>query len=68
MKLKHLLTDFGGEFVYQAFEEYSAKEGIKWEPSTPYTLKQNGKTERLNYTLMSLVCFILAAMHLPKTL
>ena len=67
-KLKHLYTKFGGEFANQAFEEYTAKEGIKWEPSTPYTPEQNGKAERLNYTLMSLVCSILAAMHLPKTL
>ncbi len=29
-KLKHLRTDFGGEFANQAFEEYTAKPGIKW--------------------------------------
>ncbi len=28
-KLKHLRTDFEGEFANQAFEEYTAKEGIK---------------------------------------
>ena len=67
-KLKHLRTDFGGEFANQAFEEYTAKEGIKWEPSAPYTPEQNGKAERLNYTLMSPVRSILSAMHLPKTL
>ena len=67
-KLKHLRTDFGGEFANQAFEEYTAKEGIQWEPSAPYTPEQNGKAERLNYTLMSSVRSILAAMHLPKTL
>ena len=36
-KLKHLYTDFGGEFANQAFEEYVAREGVKWEPSAPYT-------------------------------
>ena len=56
-KLKHLRTDFGGEFANKAFEEYA-----------PYTPEQNGKAERLNYTLMSSVRSILAAMHLPKTL
>ncbi len=67
-KLKHLRTDFGGEFANQAFEEDTAKEGIKWEPSAPYTPEQNGKAERLNYTFMAPVCSILSAMHLPKTL
>lgn len=28
-KLKHLRTNFGGEFTNQAFEEYTAKKGIK---------------------------------------
>ncbi len=67
-KLKHLRTDFGREFANQAFEEYTAKESIKWEPSAPYTLEQNGKAERLNYTLMSPVRSILSAIHLSKTL
>ena len=67
-KLKHLYTDFGGEFANQVFKEYTAKEGVKWEPSAPYTLKQNGIAKRLNYTLMSSVRSILSAMHLPKTL
>lgn len=66
-KLKHLRTDFG-EFANQAFEEYTAKDGVKWEPSAPYTPEHNGKSERLNYTLMSSVRSILSAMHLPKTL
>ena len=67
-KLKHLRTDFGGEFANKAFEEYTSKEGVKWEPSAPYTPEQNGKAERLNYTLISSVRSILADMHLPKTL
>ena len=67
-KLKHLRTDFGGEFANHAFEEYTSKEDVKWEPSAPYTPEQNGKAERLNYSLMSSVRSILSAMHLPKTL
>ena len=38
-KLKHLYTDFGEEFAYQVFEEYTAKEGVKWKLSTPYIPK-----------------------------
>ena len=66
--VKPLRTDFGGEFANRAFEEYTAKECIKWEPSAPYTPEQNGKAELVNYTLMSPVRSILSAMHLPKTL
>lgn len=66
-KLKHLRIDFGKEFANQAFEAYIAKEGIKWELSAPYISEQNGKAERLNYTLISSVCSILAAMYLSKT-
>ncbi len=67
-KLKGLHTDFGGEFANHAFEEYSSKESVKWEPSAPYTLEQNGKAERLNYILMSSVRSNLAAIHLLRTL
>lgn len=67
-KLKHLRTNFGGEFANQAFEEYTAKESIKKKSNTPHTSKQNRKVECLNYTLISSVCSILAAIHLPKTL
>ena len=67
-KLKHLRTNFGREFANQAFKKYTAKEGVKWEPSAPYTPEQNGLAKCLNYTLMFLVRSILSAMHLPKTL
>ena len=30
-KPKHLRTDFGGEFANQSFEQYTVKEGNKWE-------------------------------------
>ncbi len=67
-KLKHLRTDFGRKFANKTFEEFTAKEGIKWEPSTSYTQEQNTKAERFNYTLMSSFGSILAAIHLPKML
>lgn len=67
-KLKHICINFREEFVNQAFEEYTTKKGIKWEPSVLYIPKQNGKAECLNYTLISLVCSFLAAIYLPKIL
>ena len=36
-KLKHLCTDFGEEFANQVFKEFTAKEGLKWEPNASYT-------------------------------
>ncbi len=53
--LKHLRTNFKGEFANKAFEEYTSKEGVKWELSAIYTSEQNEKAERLNYNLMSSV-------------
>lgn len=38
-KPKHLRTNFAGEFINQAFEEYTGKEDIKWEPSALYIPK-----------------------------
>lgn len=67
-KLKNLCNDFDREFTNHVFEKYTAEKGIKQKTSAPYTPEPNGKEEGLNDTLMSLVEFILAAIHLPKTL
>ncbi len=67
-KLKHLSTNFGRKFANKPFEKYTSKEGIKWEPSRFYTLKENKEAERLNYTLISSVQSILAAIYSLKTL
>ena len=67
-RLKHLHIDFKRKFANQAFEEYTSKEGVKCKPSALYTPDQNGKAERHNYTLMSLICSILFIKHLPKIL
>lgn len=58
-KLRHLHTDFGGEFANEAFEEYSAKEGIKWEPSVPYTpeKKQKGRTPPIHLDIFSSIYY-----------
>lgn len=52
----------------QTFKKYIAKEDVKQEPSISYTLKQNSKAKYFKYTLMSLICSILLAMYLSKTL
>ena len=68
MQIGALHTDGGGEYKSEAFQDYLKKHHIKWRPSAPYIPEQNGKAERLNYTLMSSVRSILSAMKLPKGL
>ena len=58
--------NFGREFSNQVFEEYAAKENIKWESSALYTSMPNKKAKHLNYILMSLVHSILIAMYQSK--
>ncbi len=67
-KLKRYRTDFGGEFDNELFKTWCEENGVQWEPSAPYSPEQNGKAERLNYTLMSSVRSILSTMKLPKSL
>ena len=66
--LKRYRKDRGGEFNNEALKSWCLKCGVKWEPSASYTQEQNGKAERLNYTLMSSIRSIMAAMRLPKSL
>lgn len=42
--LKYLRTDIGGEFTSRDFAEFCDENGIR--SITPYTLEQNGMTER----------------------
>ena len=67
-KLKRYHIDFGGEFNNKFFKTCCEKNGVQWKPSAPYSLEQNGKAKRLNYTLMSLVCSIFLTMKLSKSL
>ena len=67
-KLKRYWTDGGEEFDNEALKSWCLERGVQWEPSAPYTPEQNGKAERLNYTLMSSVRSIMASMKLPKSL
>ena len=59
MQLKALHSDGGGEFKNDDLKDWMKEQHITWRPSAPYTPEQNGKAERLNYTLMSSVRSIL---------
>lgn len=45
-KIKSLRSDNGGEYVYNAFKELYAKEGIRRELIAPYNPQQYGIAER----------------------
>jgi transposase InsO family protein len=60
--VKRVRSDGGGEF------KFLSKDGLLWEPSTPYSPEQNGVAERLNRTVMAKVRAILVDSGLPHTL
>ncbi len=67
-KLKRYRTDFGGEFDNKLFKTSCEEHSVQFEPSAPYSPEQNGKAERLNYTLMSSVRSVLSTKKIPKSL
>ncbi len=67
-KPKRCRTDFWGRFDNELFKIWCEENGVQWEPSASYSSEQNGKAERLNYILMSLVFLILSIIKLPKSL
>ena len=67
-KIKFICFDDEGEYKNLGFDKTLKELSIQWEPTAAYTPNQNGKAERLNYTLMSIVHSILATKKLPKSL
>ena len=67
-KIKFICFNNENEYKNLEFNKALKKLDIQWEPTAAYTPNQNDKAERLNYTLMSMVCSILATKKLPKSL
>ena len=67
-KIKFLHFNDEGEYKNLGFERFLKEADIQWEPTAAYTPNQNGKAERLNYTLMFMICSILVTKKLPKSL
>ena len=65
---KGSITDIGSQFSNKFFQEFTSNQGIQFKLVLLYTPKRNDEVMRLNYTLMSSVRIILAAIRLPKTL
>jgi transposase InsO family protein len=51
-KVKALKSDNGGEYVSNEFKNLCAKEGIRWELTTPHNPQQNGVVERKNKSIV----------------
>ena len=64
-KLKTLHTDNGGEYTSAEFTMYLKKEGVRHEFTVPKTPQQNGVAERMNRTLVEVVCSMLSDAKLP---
>ena len=67
-KIKFIHSDGGGEYKNLEFDRALKELDIQWEPTAAYTSNQNGKAERLNYTLMSMIHSILVTKKLSKSL
>jgi len=50
-------SDNGGKFISKEFTRWLAEEGIVHNKTIPYTSSKNEKAERLNRTIVEMVCF-----------
>nr|GEW86962.1 hypothetical protein [Tanacetum cinerariifolium] len=64
-KIKALYFDRGGEYLSQEFKDYLSKNGIVQHLTSPYTLQQNGVSERRNRTLLDMVRSMFNLTTLP---
>ena len=67
LKVKHLRSDNGAEYIDGGFSEYCAAQGIRMEKTIPGTPQQNGVTERMNRTLNERARSMRLYVGLPKT-
>lgn len=64
--IKALQCDNGTEYVNNPFKEHLKEKGIRLFRSVPYQPQQNGKSEKMNRTLMTTVRCMLVESGLPK--
>ena len=66
--IKTLVTDRGGEYTSDEFNEHLAKQGTNHRLTVHDTLESNGVTEQLNRTLVGRTHAMLLDSKLPKFL
>ena len=67
-KIKFIHFNDEGKYKNLKFDKALKEFSIQWKSTAAYTLNQNGKAERLNYILMSIIHFILITKKLSKSL
>ena len=64
-RVKNVRADNGGEYIGESFVNFCKERGIQRQPTIPYTPQQNGKSERMNRTIMDNVRATLYHANLP---
>jgi hypothetical protein len=63
-----ICCDEGGEFLSRDLTDWLKQEGITLQTTMAYSPSQNGVAERMNCTLVELVCTMVNGHELPKFL
>lgn len=58
-KIRHLRTDWGGEYDSSKWKEFRKEKSIYWEPGVPGIPEMNGASEHLGQTLHKKACTII---------
>ncbi|EKM74358.1 hypothetical protein AGABI1DRAFT_48147, partial [Agaricus bisporus var. burnettii JB137-S8] len=66
-KVKRFRTDNGGKYVSQEMENFFKEKGIIHETTAPYAHQQNGRTERLNRTLLDKIRAMMTNAYIPES-
>lgn len=66
--VKNIRLDNDGEFTSGSFKNYYKSRGIRIQYTCSYTPQQNGKSEKMNRTLMDRTKVKFIETKLPKTL
>lgn len=66
--VKKFRLDNGGEFVGNYFKNFCKQKGITLEYTMAYTPQQNGKSERMNRTLLNKIRIKIIESGIPKYL
>lgn len=67
-RIIRLRCDNGKEYINEEFMSFCKSKGTVIEKTIPYTPQQNGKSERMNRTLVERACSLLHDSKLPKNL
>ena len=65
-RIQTLRSDNGKEYTFEAFNRFCQEAGIQHQLTTPYTLQQNGVSERQNKFILEMTRCMLHEKNLPK--